>query len=92
MERRELTISFFSPMHARHSASSIPTAGARFIETRDGDLRQFISFFVLTNHNIVLKKIRGATGTDRLNLFTDACPRFGIFDANCRHAIFGRAR
>ncbi|MDM1545207.1 hypothetical protein HX037_04840 [Ignatzschineria indica] len=43
----------------------------------------------MINHNIVLKKIRGAAGTDHLNLFTGACPRVGIFDANCRRVLYG---
>ena len=69
----------------------LPLAGAWSKEERDSEIRQFISFFVLTNHNIVLKKIRGAAGTDHLNLFTGACPRVGIFDTNCRRVVYGSA-
>ncbi|OYQ80543.1 hypothetical protein B9T19_04675 [Ignatzschineria sp. F8392] len=45
MERREFTISFFLPVHARGLASLMPFAGAWFLDVRDGDLRQLNSSF-----------------------------------------------
>ncbi|WP_255406348.1 hypothetical protein [Ignatzschineria sp. F8392] len=41
---------------------------------------------------MILKKVHGAAGTHYFILLTSACPPVGIFDAPCRHAIFGRVR
>ncbi|WP_286481742.1 hypothetical protein [Ignatzschineria indica] len=38
----------------------------------------------------ILKKVRGAAGTDYIALFAGACPLAGIFDASCRHIISER--
>ncbi|MDM1546204.1 hypothetical protein HX037_10035 [Ignatzschineria indica] len=40
----------------------------------------------------ILMKVRGAAGTHYFILITSACLQFGIFDAHCRHVIFGRIR
>ncbi|WP_133243442.1 hypothetical protein [Ignatzschineria cameli] len=49
VEGRELTISFFLPVHARCLASMMPTAGAVFLEERDSKDRQRSALFVLLN-------------------------------------------
>ncbi|WP_286481740.1 hypothetical protein [Ignatzschineria indica] len=41
---------------------------------------------------MILKRTHGATGTDYIALFAGVCPPVGIFDALCRHAVFGRMR
>ncbi|WP_133243738.1 hypothetical protein [Ignatzschineria cameli] len=94
VERREPTISFLLQLHARPLASSMPTAGARFMEVRDSEDRQPSAFL---SQSMIIKRIRGAAGTDYCNLFTTACPSFGTFSAEgnckesnpCRHITCG---
>jgi len=50
MEGREPMISFFSPVHARGLALSVPLAGAWFLEVRDSEIRQRSAYFLL-NHS-----------------------------------------